>query len=95
MANIASAKKRAIQAETHRIRNVTLRSRAVTYLKKARNAILACQKTKTPELAKAATDAVRQAMSQIDKMVPKHIFHKNKAARLKSRLNAFLKKAVI
>ena len=39
-----------------------------------------------------AEQALRMAFSQIDKMVPKKIFHKNKAARLKSHLNTSLKK---
>lgn len=87
MANIASAKKRAIQTVKRQARNTTLRSRAYTYLKKARKAIESGENTE-------AQTAVREAFSQIDKMVPKGIFHKNKAARLKSRLNSSLKKKV-
>jgi small subunit ribosomal protein S20 len=88
MANIASAKKRAIQAVTRQARNTTLRSRVYTYLKKARKAIANGAKEE-------AVSSVRAAFSQIDKMVPKGIFHKNKAARLKSRLNTKLKKLVL
>lgn len=88
MANIASAKKRAIQTVKRQTRNTALRSRAYTSLKKARKAI------ESGENAEAQT-AVKEAFSQIDRMVPKGIFHKNKAGRLKSRLNAALKKKVL
>lgn len=88
MANIASAKKRAIQTVKRQARNTTLRSRAYTYLKKARKAIVSGENAE-------AQLAVKEAFSQIDKMVPKGIFHKNKAARLKSRLNTSLKKKVL
>ncbi len=85
MANIQSAKKRARQAVKHELRNTTLRSRVYTYLKKARKAIESGAKNE-------AEVAVKAAISEIDSMVPKGIFHKNKAARLKSHLNAGLKK---
>ncbi len=88
MANIASAKKRTRQIIKRSARNTTLRSRAYTFLKKARNAIASGAQD-------AAKTAVKEAFSQIDKMVPKGIFHKNKAARIKSRLNASLKKLVV
>lgn len=88
MPNIVSAKKRVLQSEKHRIRNVSLRSGALTYLKKARKAIASGVVTD-------AQVAVKEAFSKIDKMVPKGVFHKNKAARLKSRLNAALKKKVL
>jgi small subunit ribosomal protein S20 len=85
VANIKSAKKRARQSVEHNLHNTTLRSRVYTFLKKARKAIASGSKSD-------AELAVRQAMSQIDRMVPKGIFRKNKAGRLKSRLNASLKK---
>ena len=85
MANIKSAKKRARQTVKRNSHNSTLRSTVSTYIKRARRALNAGVKAD-------ATTAVRSAMSQIDKMVPKGIFRKSKAARLKSRLNAGLKK---
>lgn len=88
MANIASAKKRAKQTIKREARNSALRSRAYTAIKKARKAIAA-------GVVAEAQSAVTGALSQIDRMVPKTIFHKNKAARLKSRLNAKLKKLVL
>jgi small subunit ribosomal protein S20 len=88
MANIASAKKRTKQTIKRSARNTNLRSRAYTYLKKARKAIFA-------GVQEEAKSAVKEAFSHIDKMVPKGIFPKNKASRLKSRLNASLKKLVV
>lgn len=38
-----------------------------------------------------AVDTVRQTISAIDKAVKNHLFHKNKAARLKSQLTKGLK----
>ena len=93
MANIKSAAKRARQADKKRLHNQSLRSKTVTLIKKAKKAIESCETQKKEELLKAATETVRAAMRQIDKMVPKKLYHKNKAARLKSRLNARLKKA--
>jgi small subunit ribosomal protein S20 len=88
MANNPSSKKRARQEIVRRAHNTSLRSRVYTQLKKARNAILGGK-------ADVAKTEVTAAFSEIDSMVPKGIFHKNKAARLKSRLNASLKKLVL
>ncbi len=85
MANLKSAKKRARQAVKCRAGNTMLRSRANTFIKNARKAIEAGKQDE-------AKTAVIIALKEIDKMVPKGIFHKNKAARIKSRLNASLKK---
>lgn len=88
MANIQSAKKRAKQAIVRRAHNMSLRSRVYTQLKKARKAIQSGVKDE-------AQAAVKATFSVVDRMIPKGIFHKNKAARLKSRLNARLKKLVL
>ena len=88
MANSLQSKKRARQEIVRHARNVSLRSRVFTQIKKARNAIFAGEK----ELAQTQ---VKAAFSEIDRMVPKGIFHKNRAGRLKSRLNASLKKLVL
>lgn len=85
MANIASAKKRAKQTIVREARNTSLRSRAYTAVKKARKALFSGS-------VSDAQAAVKKAFSQIDKMVPKGLFHKNKAGRLKSRLNESLKR---
>lgn len=84
MANIKSAKKRVLQIERNRLRNQALRSRAYTFLKKARKML-------TSGSAEEAKVACQHAFSAIDRMVPKGIFSRNKAARLKSRLHQKLK----
>lgn len=80
MANIASAKKRARQAEKQRLHNASQRSMLRTHIKKVTNAIEANDK-------EAAENAYKAAAPVIDAMVSKGIIHKNKAARHKSRLN--------
>lgn len=85
MANIASAKKRARQAEKHRQHNASLRSMVRTYIKKVYLAIEAGEKT-------AAEELFNKAQPIIDRMASKGMIHKNKAARHKSRLTAHLKK---
>ena len=86
MANTIQAKKRARQSEKHRQRNASLRSMYRTYIK---NVVAAVEKK---DLA-AAKKAYLAAVPVIDKMVTKGIIRKNKAARHKSRLNAYIKKS--
>lgn len=84
MANIASAKKRARQAEKHRAHNASLRSRLRTLIKKVVLAVDA------GEIDKAQA-AFREAVPVIDSSVNKGLIHRNKAARSKSRLSARIK----
>ena len=84
MPNIASAKKRAKQAEKLRLHNASQRSFLRTNIKKVLKAIAANDKD-------AAQAAYTVAVPVIDSMVNKGIIHKNKAARHKSRLNNQLK----
>ncbi len=79
MANIKSAIKRNKQNEKRRLRNRVFRGRARTFVSKARLAI------NTGEV-KTAEEAVRQAISALDKAAEKGVIHKNNAARRKSRL---------
>ena len=81
MANSAQARKRIRQADKHRQRNMALRSAVRTAVKKILNAIDMGNK-------EAAQDAYKLALPLIDSSVNKGIFHKNKAARHKQRLNA-------
>ncbi|MDY6829058.1 MAG: 30S ribosomal protein S20 [Pseudomonadota bacterium] len=85
MANIKSAKKRAQQAEVRRQRNVAMRSRVRTKIKRVLNAIRAGD-------LDTARKAYKDAEPTIDSMVNKGIVHRNKAARHKQRLNAGIKK---
>ena len=84
MANIRSARKRARQSEEQRQHNASLRSEFRTAVKNVRKAIEGGDKT-------AAQATLRDAYSTIDSIADKHIIHKNKAARHKSRLSAAIK----
>ncbi len=80
MANSASAKKRAKQAENNRTRNTGARSMMRTYIKKVYYAIAAGDKA-------AAEAAYKEAAPVIDRIAGKGLIHANKAARHKSRMN--------
>lgn len=80
MANSASARKRARQAEKHRIHNAGQRSNLRTHIKKVLGAIESGD-------AEKAQEAYQSAVPVIDSAVSKGLIHKNKAARNKSRLN--------
>jgi len=84
MANIASARKRARQAEKRRSHNAALRSELRSAIRNVRKAIAAGDK-------KAARAVLHQAQSIIDSIADKRIIHKNTAARQKSRLSARIK----
>lgn len=85
MANTKSAQKR-IRSDAHkRMRNLRVRSRVKTFIKKAEQAIA----TKDA----AAAEFVRDAYSELDKAAVKGVLHKNNAARRKSRLMAKYNKA--
>ncbi|WP_100643291.1 MULTISPECIES: 30S ribosomal protein S20 [Alteromonas] len=84
MANIKSAKKRAIQAEKRRQHNASRRSMTRTSLKKVVAAIEAGDKA-------AAQTAFVAAQPILDRMAARGLIHKNKAARHKSRLAAQIK----
>ena len=80
MANIKSAKKRILVAETKAARNKAIRSKVKTYVKKVEAAIIAGDKA-------AAQAALVAATSEIDKATTKGVFHKNTASRKVSRLS--------
>jgi len=84
LANIKSAKKRAIQSEKRRQHNASRRSMTRTSLKKVLSAIASGDK----EAAQAAYTAT---IPLLDRMATKGLIHKNKAARHKSRLAAQIK----
>ena len=79
MANIKSQIKRNKQNEKRRIRNRVFRGAARTAVKDAQVAIDSSD-------AAASKEAVREAISRIDKAAEKGVIHKNNAARRKSRL---------
>ncbi|MEB3244819.1 MAG: 30S ribosomal protein S20 [Vampirovibrionales bacterium] len=80
MPRIKSAKKRVAVTERNRLRNVAYRSSVKTAIKRVLQAITA------HESSADVTTLQRKADGLIDRVTLKGIFHKNKAARLKSRL---------
>lgn len=85
MANIKSAIKRAHQNVKQRIHNASMRSKMRTYVKNVIKQIEAGNQ-------EAANQAYVQAQPVLDKASGKGLIHKNKAARIKSRLIAKIKK---
>ena len=81
---LASGRKRARQDVKLNAANSSLRSKFRTAIKNVQKAVLTGDKAK-------ATDLFKSAQSVIDSIADKGIFHKNKAARHKSRLSAKLK----
>lgn len=79
MANIKSAIKSIRSDARKTLRNGPVRSSLKTYVKKAVGEI------RTGE-EETSLEAVRQAVSKLDKAAQKGIIHKNQAARRKSRL---------
>lgn len=77
MANTKSAQKRIRANEHRRVRNQMYRSRVKTMIRKAEQLIFSGQ---------PSDEAVRDAVSTLDKAAVKGIIHKNNAARRKSRL---------
>ena len=85
MANIKSAKKRILVSQKRADRNKSIRSKVKTAIKKVEVAIEANDKA-------AATEALKVAVSEIDKAAKKGIYHQNNAARKVSRLTLAVNK---
>ena len=81
---IASGLKRVRQDVKLNAANTALRSKFRTVIKNVQKAVIAGDKDK-------ATDLYKSAQSVIDSIADKGLFHKNKAARHKSRLAAKVK----
>lgn len=84
MPNTQTAKKALRQNRKRRLHNRTQRSELRTAVKKARGA------AQSGDVA-AADAALREAGKKLDQSAAKGLIHKNKAARLKSRLSKLLK----
>lgn len=85
MANSKSAEKRIRVSERRRLRNKPHRTEARSSVKKA-EVIIADGNPAD------ALDAVKHAISTLDRVASKGVIHKNNAARRKSRLMAKLNK---
>jgi len=81
---LASGRKRARQDVKLNASNTSLRSKFRTVIKNVQKAVVGGDKAKATELFKSAQGV-------IDSIADKGLFHKNKAARHKSRLAAKLK----
>lgn len=84
MANIKSAKKRAITSEKRRQHNASRRSMMRTFFKKVVAEIEAGNK-------EGAQEAFAKVVPVLDRYATKGLIHKNKAARQKSRIIAKIK----
>lgn len=80
MANLKSSLKRMRSSERRRVRNRIVRSRTRTFVKKAHAAVEAAPQQPT------TAEALRQAISALDRAASKGIIHRNNAARHKARL---------
>jgi small subunit ribosomal protein S20 len=81
---IASGRKRVRQDVRLNAANTALRSKFRTVIKNVQKAVLTGDKAK-------ATELYASAQKVIDSVADKGLFHKNKAARHKSRLSAKVK----
>mgnify|MGYP006343858777 FL=1 len=81
---IASGRKRVRQDVKLNAANTALRSKFRTVVKNVQKAVISGDKARAAEIFKAA-------QSVIDSVADKGLFHKNKAARHKSRLSAKIK----
>jgi len=77
MPNNAAAQKRMRQEQKRRLHNRSVKSLVKTQITKARQAVA---------VDEDAEEAVRAAVSELDRAVKKGVIHRNNAARRKSRL---------
>jgi len=87
LANIKSAKKRILVSAKRQARNKHVKSSTKTAIKKLTSAVGAGQTDDVQVL-------LSQAVSAIDTACSKGVYHKNTAARKKSRLTKLANKAV-
>jgi small subunit ribosomal protein S20 len=84
MANIASARKRARQAEKRRAHNMSLRTAVRSAIKNVKKAVAAGDKS-------AAERVMQESQGVIDRIAAKGVLHRNAANRNKSRLSRAIK----
>jgi small subunit ribosomal protein S20 len=87
MANIKSSKKRILTNEKSRQRNIAIRSKLKTFMKRAQTAIAS---KNADDINAALPDTLRE----IDRAAQKGILHKRNAARKKSDLQHQAAKAI-
>jgi small subunit ribosomal protein S20 len=85
MPNTESAKRGMRKAERRRVRNKSQRSALKTLVKKVRATAAANE-------AEASKESLEVVIKRLDRAAAKHLIHKNKAARTKSRLTKLVNK---
>jgi small subunit ribosomal protein S20 len=85
MPNNRNAAKAMRQANKRRLRNRAVRTSLRTVIRKVKEAV-------TTSDTAAVESALKTATKKLDQAASKKFIHRNKAARLKSRLNALAKK---
>ena len=93
MANNKSAKKRIEITERNRLRNRYYKSSVRTLIKTFFENLEAYKASQNSEEKEKLKKMLNSIYSLIDKGTKKNIFHKNAAARKKSKLAAYLKTA--
>jgi len=92
MANNKSAKKRILINERNRLQNRFYKTSVRNLTKIYSKSLEAYKNSPTPENKEKVTNILNSTFSLIDKGCKKNIFHKNKAARKKSKMNTQFKK---
>lgn len=91
MANNKSAKKRIEITKRNRLRNRYYKSSVRTLVKMFFQNLEIYKISKSPEDKEKLQKILNSVYSMIDKGTKKNVFHKNTAARKKSKLAAYLK----
>lgn len=91
MANNKSAEKRILINQRDRLRNRFYKSSVRTLIKTFFKELEVYKISKTPEEKEKVQKVLSSVYSLIDKGTKKNVFHKNAAARKKSKLAAYLK----
>ena len=91
MANCKSAEKRIKTTERNRLQNRFYKSSVRTLTKAFLKDLETYKDSQNPETKEKLKENLGSVYSLIDKGTKKNVFHKNKAARKKAQLAAYLK----
>lgn len=94
MANIKSAKKKVRIARRNNKINKSYKSSIKTLLKRYRQNLKTFSLQRDTQTYELIQSLIRNLYSRIDKATKKKVFHKNKAARQKSRIISGLKRLI-
>lgn len=94
MANIKSAKKKVRIARRNNKINKSYKSSIKTLLKRYRQNLKTFSLERDTQTYELIQSLIRNLYSRIDKATKKKVFHKNKAARQKSRIIGGLKRLI-